>query len=72
MHHGEESPPSIGLGLSLTMAFAAGFAVANIYYNQPILAITEHDLGHSNLARPIPISMQIDFTAGSYLMVPPG
>jgi hypothetical protein len=34
-----EKPPTFSLGLNILFAFAAGFTVANLYYNHPILNI---------------------------------
>jgi hypothetical protein len=38
-----EQPPKFSYGLNILFAFAAGFTVANLYYNHPILNILAHD-----------------------------
>ncbi|WP_127531763.1 MFS transporter [Paenibacillus kobensis] len=60
-------------GLLLLMAFAAGMTVANLYYNQPLLA----DIGRSFGVQPDEVGListctQIGYALGMFLFVPLG
>ena len=59
--HAPDVSPTIGRALTLVMAAACGTCVANIYYNQPLLALLEKcllklsflDLSELLLLRPL-------------------
>tara|TARA_R110000868_G_scaffold92100_4_gene255389 strand:+ start:128713 stop:129894 length:1182 start_codon:yes stop_codon:yes gene_type:complete len=64
--------PGISRGLTFVMAIAAGLAVANIYYNQPMLGIIMAEFDHSSTAALIPTATQLGYAVGLFLLVPLG
>ena len=53
------------------MALACGVAVANIYYNQPLIGLLEHDFP-GRLIRFVPTATQLGYALGLLLLVPLG
>src|SRR5579859_2317110 len=56
----------------LVMAGACGFGVANIYYNQPMLADIARDLANPAVAGVVPTVTQVGYALGLLLLAPLG
>ena len=67
------APAGLHNGLVWLMALSCGLVVANIYYNQPLLAAIGHDFGvKDSQASLIATATQAGYTLGMLLLVPLG
>lgn len=65
-------PQQLGRGLIFAMAAAGGLAVANVYYNQPLLGLIEHSYPGSPAIGLIPTATQLGYAIGLFFLVPFG
>lgn len=63
---------TIGRVALLAMATAGGIAVANIYYNQPMLGLIEADFPRQPIAALVPTATQIGYALGLFFLLPLG
>jgi len=59
-------------GLTLMLAAGCGAAVANLYYNQPMLAVMAQDFAGSPRIGLMPTATQLGYALGLFLLVPLG
>jgi predicted MFS family arabinose efflux permease len=69
-----ERPGTTELGRAtlFAMAAASGIAVANIYYNQPMLGIIEAEFGNDATTGLIPTATQLGYALGLLFLLPLG
>src|SRR5882762_6134835 len=63
---------NLSKGLLATLAFAAGAAVANLYYSQPMLGLIAKGFNASSRIGIVVMCTQFGYTVGLILLVPLG
>lgn len=71
MPHPQAGAPAARSLPTLAMAAATGMGVANIYYNQPMLGLIEHEMP-GPLSAMLPMVTQLGYALGLVLLVPLG
>jgi predicted MFS family arabinose efflux permease len=67
------SAPILSRGLTVTLAVSCGFTVANLYFNQPLLALIASSFGiEVSSATPVAMATQLGYAAGLTLIGPLG
>lgn len=67
-----QAQKELGTGSLLAMAAASGIAVANIYYNQPMLGLIEAEFPHQPAIGLIPTATQLGYALGLFFLLPLG
>lgn len=65
-------PAHLGRPTLFAMAAASGIAVANIYYNQPMLGIMEQDFPSQSVTGFVPTATQLGYAIGLFFVLPLG
>ncbi|YBV93776.1 MFS transporter (plasmid) [Phyllobacteriaceae bacterium JZ32] len=72
MQQKAQSGGGIGKTTLFAMAAATGIAVANIYYNQPMLGLIEADFSNQPATALIPTATQFGYALGLFFLLPLG
>lgn len=72
MQQKAQSGGGIGKTTLFAMAAATGIAVANIYYNQPMLGLIEADFSNQPATALIPTATQLGYALGLFFLLPLG
>ncbi|MEH2488510.1 MFS transporter [Bradyrhizobium sp. AZCC 2230] len=68
----EQRVPELTRARTFAMALCAGIAVANIYYNQPLLGMIEAHYPNSSVIGLVPTATQFGYAVGLLFLVPLG